>query len=308
MIPLNELTVRDQPIGGSVLGPVRWRGRVSPFECDKLIILIHGFNVSQQDATDGFTAFLRQLQIQLGPGPSAELPPVWAFYWPGDHENRIASKATYFARVPVAQLAGQLLGELLARLSSKKKVILIGHSLGCRVLLEALAHLADARETTRDVGAEVSFACLLAAAVPTGRCAGDQEPYSLKVIPNVIYSLNSRNDYILRWFFPRGQRILGEDKGEAVGLHGGPALRWVDPRNTGLFHGSYWKKSKSVALVARMIEPALPRLQPIRPLPVEEPPEPRRLDSRQPPRRAVGDDLNAAWIPCWPTARTSRAA
>lgn len=307
MIPLNELTVRREPIGGTVLDTVRWRGRVSPFKCDELIILIHGFNVRQQEATDSFAAFLRQLQVQLGPRPSAELPPFWAFHWPGDHENRTLSKATYSARIPVAQMAGQLLGELLTRLSSKQKVILIGHSLGCRVLLEALARIANVRVTNRDVGAKVSFACLLAAAVPIGRCAGDQEPYRPDVIPNVTYVLNSRNDYILRWVFPRGQRIFGEDKGEAVGLHGGPVRRWVDPHETGLFHSSYWIKPKSVALVARMIEPTLPRIQPIRPLPVEEPPEPRRLDSRQLPRRALGDDLNAAWIDCWPTATNSRA-
>lgn len=311
MIPLNELTVRAQPIGGTPLDTVRWRGRISPFKCDKLIILIHGFNVRQQEAVDSFVAFLGQLQIQLGPGPSAELPPVWAFHWPGDHENRTLSKATYSVRVEVARTAGQLLGELLTRLSSQQKVILIGHSLGCRVLLEALRRMANVRETTRDVGAELSFACLLAAAVPIGCCAGNQEPpYGPDIIPNVIYVLNSRNDYVLRWVFPPGQHIFGEDKGEAVGLHGGPARRWVDRHDTGLFHSSYWRKSKSVALVARMIESTLPRIQPTRPLPVEEPLEPRRLDSRQPPRRDVGDDLDATarWIDCWPTARNRRTA
>lgn len=132
--------------------------------------------------------------------------------------------------------------------------------------------------------------------------AGQERPHHLLSSPTRV----TRSGRILRWFFPCGQRISGENKGEAVGWHGWPAHRWVDPHDTSLFHQSCWKKPKSVARVARMIEPALPRIQSIRPLPVEEPPGPWRLDSRQLPGRAVGGDLNTAWIDCWPTATNSR--
>jgi pimeloyl-ACP methyl ester carboxylesterase len=258
---------------------------------------------------DSFAAFLRRLAVELGPGRSATLPPVWAFHWPGDHENRTLSKATYSARIPVAQTAGERLGQLLASLDSGKRVILIGHSLGCRVLLEALVHIANIRVTSPDAGAQIPFACLLAAAVPIGRCTGGAEPYRPEIITTIVYALSSRNDYILRWFFPRGQRVFGENKGEAVGLHGKPNGRWaIGTHPTGLFHKSYWKKPESVAQVARMIDPSLPRAQPIRDLPVDEPPESWKLDSRPIPKRALGDQLESDWVDCWPTASSIRAA
>jgi pimeloyl-ACP methyl ester carboxylesterase len=307
MIQLNELTVREKPVGGTVLHTVRWRGKISPFRCDKLIILIHGFNVSPEEATEKYAAFLGQLQIQLGPGPSAELPSIWAFQWPGDHVNPILAKATYPARVSDARLAGELLGELLTRLGSKQKVILIGHSLGCRVLLEAL-RVFNTRVRDHDVGADVSFACLLAAAVPIRRCEADQALYGSDIIPDNIHVLYSGNDRVLRWVFPRGQSVFEKDEGEAVGLHGGPGHRWFKVHDTGLFHKSYWEKSKSAALVARMIEPTLPRIQFARPLPVEESAAARMLDSRQPPKRAVGDNLATEWNDCWPPAVSSRKA
>jgi len=307
MIQLKELTVRRDPVGGLVLDTVRWR-RASPYDSDRLVILVHGFNVRQEAATDSYVAFLRQLSVELGPVGSAKLPPVWAFHWPGDHPSRFFSKVTYSVRVPIAQMAGRLLGELLMRLHSKQRVFLIGHSLGCRVLLEALVYMANERVSRPDAGAEVSLTCLLAAAVPIECCTGDKEPYRHEVLTNTIHVLYSRNDYVLRFFFPGGQRQLGENKGEAVGLHGLPLRRWIRAPDTGLFHKSYWKKPKSVSIVARMIEPTLPRLQSIRSLPVQEPAEPWTLDSRKLHKRSFGDDLDSGWNDCWSTADSIRAA
>jgi hypothetical protein len=91
-------------------------------------------------------------------------------------------------------------------------------------------------------------------------------------------------------------------------LHGLPADRWVLDSDTGLFHKSYWEKSKSVCKVARMIEPTLPRLQIARPLPVQEPAEPWTISSRKLHKRTLGDDLNSGWTDCWATADSVRAA
>jgi predicted alpha/beta hydrolase family esterase len=62
-------------------------------------------------------------------------------------------------------------------LSDKQEVILVGHSLGCRVVLEAVAHIAVEREHGRTGGAQISSLCLMAAAVPIGDCDGVEAPY-----------------------------------------------------------------------------------------------------------------------------------
>lgn len=297
---LNEFTVREQPVGGGVLRVVRRKGSRSAYLSLRMVILVHGFNVPQKRASESFVAFRRQLSSQLG-GGGRNLPPVWAFYWPGDHESRVLSAATYSTRIDVAQRAGERLGKLLTRLDPSQQVILIGHSLGCRTVLEALRFVADEKADGKP-SAEVPVAFLLAAAVPVGRCIGPAEPYSPSVIKNAVHVLYSCNDRTLQLFFRSGQRIYGEDKGEAVGRNGLPLDRWVEPYDTGLRHKSYWRAPESAAEVARTIDLALARRIANRPLPSGEPVASRCLEERRIASRDLGDDLDSAWMDCWPTA------
>jgi len=298
--PLNEFTVREQDVGGGVLRVVRRRGSQSAYLSRRMIILVHGFNVPQQAAVESFATFHGRLSDQLS-GVGRHLPPIWAFYWPGDHESRGLSAATYSARIPVAERAGERLGKLLTKLDPAQQVILIAHSLGCRVVLEALRYVAD-EEAGGTASAEVPVACLLAAAVPVGRCVGQAEPYAPSVITNTVHVLYSCRDRILQWTFRVGQHIYGEDKGEAVGRNGWPVDRWAEPYDTGLGHKGYWSASQSVDEVARVIEPTLSRGIAIRYLPAEEPNEGRNIEARRIADRSQGDDLDSAWTDCWPTA------
>ncbi|MGH6741483.1 MAG: hypothetical protein ACREDY_21070, partial [Bradyrhizobium sp.] len=75
-----ELSVRELAVGGEVIDVVKWRG-ASPYLCPRLLILVHGFNLTQDRAAEALAGFHRRLASN-----ARSLPPAWRFYWPGDHE------------------------------------------------------------------------------------------------------------------------------------------------------------------------------------------------------------------------------
>lgn len=98
---------------------------------------------------------------------------IWEVYWPGfeprwvtllprDQDAVWYSVATYSKQVPKAAAAGEQLGIYLSRLASRPSIVLVAHSLGCRVALEAFREM----EEDGHGGRVVAF-CLMAAAVPT---------------------------------------------------------------------------------------------------------------------------------------------
>lgn len=299
---LNELSVRELSVGGDVINVVRYRG-LDPRKSERLLILIHGFNVTQARAAETLTGFHRRL-ADSSAGGARSLPPAWIFYWPGDHEDPLFSAATYSDRIDTAKLAGERLGKLLTKLSPHQEVILIGHSLGCRVLLQALSYVADAHADGTP-SAQVIMACLMAAAVPEGRCQGHNQPYRSDVIKPAIHVMYSRDDCVLHRFFPLGQKVKGEVMGPAVGYLGGPPERWTEPRReTGLGHGDYLTAPESAAAVAKMIDPTLPQTLAARKLPHERClKKPRWLGQRKLPSRVLGEPgLDSGWLDLWQPA------
>lgn len=297
---LNEFTAREDRGSGTVARVVRRRGLKSAYTSPELVILIHGFNVPQERAAESLEGFWRRLRSSLG-SRGRKLPPAFAFYWPGSHENWALSAATFTARIGVADDAGKLLGTLLTKLRPSQRVILIGHSLGCRVLLQALTHVADQKAACHTESAEVPVACLLAAAVPVGRCV-DGERFSSAVIKNNVEALHSRSDRVLQFFFAPGQHLFERDKAEAVGRNGGPPRRWGPRHDMGLGHGHYLTSDRAADEVARIIDPRLSWAIGSWYLPGEELPEARKLARRDVPSRSINDDLEAGWVNCWPIA------
>jgi hypothetical protein len=182
---------------------------------------------------------------------------VWAFYWPGDHSSgvfRILGAANvYSTRRDGAIISGQSLGELIMRLSPQQKVTLVAHSMGCRVLLEALAHCSKEQRKGRS-GAQIVAACLMAAAVPTTECEGPEEDYRLRPGEPRELVLFSSNDEVLRPGFRIGEWLYDSKEGPAVGATGLPDGRWsVGSIDTTLGHTRYWKDRRSVNLVDKFL-------------------------------------------------------
>lgn len=210
----------------------------------RLVILIHGFKNSRDDAANAYADWRSALSASLPTSADKRLGDVWEFYWPGDHENWIISRATYPVRVPVAQNAGPLLArDFLAMLQPHQSVYLVAHSLGCRVALEAIRWIRKERKAGRYDGARVDAVFLLAAAVPVPFCefgADEETQFPVPYAGSGEHVFFSRNDKVLRRLFVPGQLIYGEP-GPAVGLHGAPETnRWTSRKPTEHGHSDYW--------------------------------------------------------------------
>lgn len=214
----------------------------------------------------------------------------------------------YAARKGNAETSGESLAELVMHLSEKQEVILVGHSLGCRVVLEAVRRIAIARERDqRPGGAHVSSVCLMAAAVPTGECDGREARYRRRSDEPKELVLYSGHDWVLRPGYGLAEWFYDSKDGRAVGATGQPEKRWKDgsvgedPKDTKLGHTQYWKSKTSAKYVGDFlagvpIREAADRAGPEQ-LRREQPG--RAQDSREMETRDSGDVRTLKWQNCF---------
>ena len=233
----NEISARPRGGPETVFAPKAYLAaglQVDLESASRLILLIHGFNNSEQDARRAFATFRRNL------GKSVPREQLWEFHWPGDHPEPFISKVTYPVRVPVAMLTGQALKEFLSERHNARSLVIIAHSLGCRVALETVFQImADAAYS----GPQLEHVFLMAAAVPTRLCDTPQKRFPARgreIREHVFYS---PRDVVLAAGFEPFQSAVGVlEEGEAVGYRGLPAQqRWASRTGVCLKHGEYWK-------------------------------------------------------------------
>ena len=286
-----DISVREEGTGGGVGAP-----RATPDGWldgrRHVVLLVHGYNADTDDARRSFDAFLRMLP--------ARFPPAGRVYWPGDADWGIFSAASYPWKIPVARDAAGHLAGFVSKLRGPGggpiELTLVGHSLGCRVILELLEDLSWLKATR----AVVRVVVLMAAAVPHDllEVGGLLRRSALGPLHRHVYF--SDDDRILRFAFPVGQaaaQLLGMEPGdslEAVGLHGHPVSYPSRSRDlSGNRHSDYWKDRRAVRQVATLLGSAIPRALEPRTLPVSEPPTRTPPPAREPrftrrlPRRPV---------------------
>lgn len=272
--PPGELRVLGQSRRGGLAPPEdRW-GTLSGRR--RVVIFVHGYNVSQPDGEDVWVGTHKLLQRRVKP---EHLNDLCLFYWPGDRWSVIG----YFKMVPVAVEAGQVLATFLTGIGTRKSPLVVdfaGHSLGCRVVLSALAHLRDVPQVT------VGRVILMAAAVPEGLCA-ETMAYGADHVAGRATVIFSELDGVLRKYFPGGQwaaRHLTADPDldpginrVAVGRSGGPEHRWEGERDScGLDHGDYWRDADNVSKLVPLFAP-----------PATRKPRARRMGARAIPKAKV---------------------
>jgi pimeloyl-ACP methyl ester carboxylesterase len=239
---MNELSVRSRTPGVTVAAKVTCVGN---HEADqRLLILIHGFNNSCDEARTSYERFDRNIHDALRFRYRSTVGSLWGFHWPGNHENRTISALTYAVRVPDAQLSGERLADYLAeKTRSDQDIVIVAHSLGCRVALHALMHM---RNRVRYQGGQVRAVFLLAAAVPVELCSGIEVPYAVKLQGAREYVFHSTKDKALRRWFSRGEYLYSGLRATAVGRSGLPIERWTDDRPMKLGHSDYWPSPQVV--------------------------------------------------------------
>jgi pimeloyl-ACP methyl ester carboxylesterase len=273
----------DRPESG---GPVRAEvgdpeNRLRNSGCRHLLIMVHGFNNSASDAKKGYLSALDSLEAYFERSRNA--PDAIAFFnWPGDVGGWF-SLAGYPYDIPRARQSGERLAQYLksfpnASTAGGIKVSFIGHSLGCRLILEMLA-----AELPTALALNIEVVNLMAPAVPIElvNASGSLEPAVRS--PRQILKCYSRQDLVLWTAFPTGQRAayaLGQEKkyyGEAVGLYGHPTAVGT-PVETSNGHSDYWADRSVANRFIAAIDPTFYAM-----------PSPRNLKDRSLPNMPLPD-------------------
>jgi pimeloyl-ACP methyl ester carboxylesterase len=283
-----RLSARANPSGGGDVAPVLADpDGLALKNARHVLILVHGYANGPHDAEDNYAKFQTELDKALDEYPYRtrfDVDVIAELQWPGDTPIRIKRWDTPFYNYPVAlanaRIAAERVDEYLrglrgvGPLPSSLRVSLIGHSMGCRLILEML-HLSQA-----GMGPDTKVVGLMAAAAPVQLLidAGS----ALSVPPHVgakPLKFYSPSDFVLAHLFELGQwsasrtelelkyRNQGYFQGpnvelayyaEPVGLEGNPPwFGYPVPRRTN-GHSDYWNDRKAIRILIREIDPTYP--------------------------------------------------
>ena len=216
-----------------------------------VVALVHGFNTDQDEASKAFRA-LRAALRRVGVDERVE-DDIWDLYWPAfvpkgswgwwhASVGEGISRASYPWMVWRAKAIGKVFAKHLRALTaadgSAPDLFLIGHSLGCRMILEALQS-----EHARYL--RVRGLCLMAAAVPTAAVKPSAELGDAATLAVKTCVIFSSNDDVLFVPFRLGEFAATREWVEAVGRHGRPIEVWREPDvtrlQTSLKHNDYFR-------------------------------------------------------------------
>ncbi len=204
----------------------------------EIMILIHGYNVSEEEAKETYRKFEKNFNLYCNKVSTLNKVIYW-FLWPSDKPNKLSSMISYYQTLKSAKICGKKFADYLNQLQLKSfnnqppRIILIGHSLGCRLLLEAL------KTTKKDN--KIWDIILMAAAVPVDLVKQGELLNLQKNTRENYHILYSKNDLVLRIAFPAGQRLAGEASWEAVGFKGNPNPgTWSKRKEMNYDHSDYW--------------------------------------------------------------------
>ena len=251
--PQLRLQLRARAEGGALLPQVHeiWRAGLVQIRQNELLVFVHGFNNHEGEAQQAYQAQRARQVARLDPSASAQLLDdlLGDAFWPGDAawpgpvdwlDFLVYSHAVGVAKDAAAKLA--------AYIGTKPGLLVVhflGHSLGCRLILETIDLL------RANAAPQIGRVCLMAAAVPTFKTSPGGSLVDAVVAPRALLVLFSPADLVLGGAFPPGQTLAHGDEGffpAAVGLHGDMPLHpglIQREQIVGAKHGSYWGTTDS---------------------------------------------------------------
>lgn len=245
-----EYYLRRKPEGGDLRDPGEMRPSASDLDARReCLVLVHGYNNHEGEAAEAYLGFRDRQYAHFGDLQPRSLEKLFGdAFWPGDADWAgpidWADFLFYPVAVGVAKTAAPRLAVLIGKLPALEQVDFIGHSLGCRLVLETAAKLhASGRP-------RIGRICLMAAAVPCEMVepGGRFEPLllALQAGGTKVHVLHSKKDSVLKYAFPLGQPLAGEPTRGALGRFGPPVdmpgrgHTVSDRRIAGADHGHYW--------------------------------------------------------------------
>ncbi|MDB5677451.1 alpha/beta hydrolase [Sphingomonas bacterium] len=218
------------------------------FARHRRILLIHGCNTNERDGQKR-TAPLREALVQRCPSLDAQ---VLTVTWPGDFAWSRGGLAAYKQMTKRADQAGAKLWEVLDaefdHALGAPELVVVAHSLGCRLALQMIARLAPSPHNTK---IRKLVLILMGAAVATDR----HDLFALARGHAEVVVLYSDRDRALGHAFPLGQVMAGEGASEAIGLHGNPREpAWASTKlMEGYDHEHYWPDVRTVDAVVESL-------------------------------------------------------
>jgi hypothetical protein len=204
------------------------------------MILIHGFNVKEEESLPTLGRF----RDALGHYAPSLKKDIFTCTWPGNWNMPIARHFAYSTMIKKAAGSALTLGETIEkrheRDTAPAELVIVAHSLGCKVAIEVLTRMA---KEGRPKKIKKLIVALMAAAVPVEHLRpGGKYHAALKVVDTIV-ALHSPDDDILKpLIFGVGQLFAGDKRSEAVGLHAHPeGTEWTAKNHMREYnHGDYW--------------------------------------------------------------------
>ena len=254
------MSLRAQPEGGDLRNPceVGWLHGHAVTQTD-LVVLVHGFNNNLEEAQSAYLGFRKRQDGLLRADDAARLEAMLGdVFWPGDAQwgaFDFLDFLYYPKSIAQAKAAAPLLADCLMARSDVQNLYFIGHSMGCRVVLETIKVL-----RARGHATPIRKVCLMAAAVPTEEvCAPDGLLADAFIAADHVRVLYSPADTVLAWAFPVGETAGGDGVlPTAIGRHGDVPLQpghvdrdWIP----NAAHSDYWgwKDDDASAIAAQEI-------------------------------------------------------
>jgi pimeloyl-ACP methyl ester carboxylesterase len=249
--PWLEFYLRRDKEGGKLLDPGQFRGLLPAALARRTcLVLIHGFNNSDSGAATAYFAFRNRERALFSSVDADAFEAQFAdTFWPGDAQWGFFDKLDFLiypTAVHTAVDAARDLEAMLLKLPNLERVDFIGHSLGCRVVLETIDLLR--KRSLPKVGRVV----LMAAAVPSEMLERGGRFFDLLMQlwseGIEIRVLHSLDDKVLHWAFPPGQSLAGNSEASqrALGRYGPSVMMpgWSKTLKgitiTGADHSDYW--------------------------------------------------------------------
>ena len=294
---MNPLTIslRLSPTGGDVAHSPDLTTIKSMRTKSMLLLLVHGYNNTRTEAQASFSAFLDIQRELYGAQTLNELPSdrdLAQVFWPGDGWG-VLGPAYYSAALGHAEEAAPVLADVLEQLGRSSggalTVEFVGHSLGCRLVLETMKQLE--RSTAVTLG-RVAF---MAAAVPVQFLEDVNHSPSLVdefqwMSEHGALSLYSPDDLVLAGAFPAGETIsLSEHSFFPLAL-GHNAWQGSQPQDrfeqdivAGAGHSDYWGQREATRASCATV--ASEKVRNFLQLPIGE----RQLQGRNSPERMTDE-------------------
>jgi pimeloyl-ACP methyl ester carboxylesterase len=217
----------------------------------RAVLLIHGYNVTESNAAktlDGFRTSLAYF--------APDLPrDTFTCTWTGNMWSLGPAAYPFMLRY-AKRSAETLLKEIqewYARPWAAEELVIVAHSLGCRLTLEMLSAM---NSQGRPPSLKKLVVILMAAAVPVEHMELEGQLRAALKATDATIVLHSQDDGVLRKWFRIGQTVALDGRWpEAVGLRGSPqSAGWSQSVPMHAFdHSDYWAELETAELICRIL-------------------------------------------------------